>query len=149
MKKKNFKQNIKNNLDKILKGEIIITYVPSFRKHLIKSNKIEYKCECGINSWKGQSLILDLDHVDGNKNNNTKDNLRWLCPNCHSQTTTFRAKNISSYKKKSKSEVEILEEIKKGGNINQILKRLKLNNSGGNYYRIKNIIKKYNIFLDA
>ena len=59
----------------------------------IKSNKCE---ECGIDSWNGKSIECELDHIDGNSSNHVLSNLRILCPNCHSQTDTFRAKNIAS-----------------------------------------------------
>ena len=45
---------------------------------------------CGIKEWNGKSIILELDHIDGNTNNNSRENLRFLCPNCHSQTDTWR-----------------------------------------------------------
>lgn len=53
-------------------------------------------CEdCGIgNSWNSKKLNLHLDHIDGDKLNNRIDNLRILCPNCHSQTDTYAGKNI-------------------------------------------------------
>lgn len=45
---------------------------------------------CGISpEWNGKSLVLQVDHADGDFLNNTLDNLRLLCPNCHSQTETF------------------------------------------------------------
>lgn len=51
--------------------------------------------ECGIGrEWNGKALILEIDHTDGNRKNNKRSNLKYLCPNCHSQTPTFRAKNI-------------------------------------------------------
>jgi hypothetical protein len=43
--------------------------------------------------WNGKFLQLQLDHIDGNKQNNNLINLRLLCPNCHSQTETFASKN--------------------------------------------------------
>jgi len=57
----------------------------------------EYKCvECDNNGiHKGKPLSLQIDHVDGNNNNNVVENLRYLCPNCHSQTDTWGTKNIS------------------------------------------------------
>ena len=57
----------------------------------------EYKCsKCSISEWNGEKLVLQLDHIDGNTENNRKENIRWLCPNCHSQTSTFGAKNVSA-----------------------------------------------------
>jgi len=45
---------------------------------------------CGLSEeWEGKKLVLQLDHIDGNPNNNSIDNVRLLCPNCHSQTPTF------------------------------------------------------------
>lgn len=40
-------------------------------------------------SWNGKDLKLQIDHIDGNRKNNVLDNLRLLCPNCHSQTETW------------------------------------------------------------
>ena len=41
----------------------------------------------------GKSLTLELDHIDGNSDNNLPSNLRFLCPNCHTQTPTYKYKN--------------------------------------------------------
>ena len=48
---------------------------------------------CGITSWCDSPITLELDHIDGNALNNSPDNLRMLCPNCHSQTPTYKNKN--------------------------------------------------------
>ena len=51
------------------------------------------KCAaCETSEWCGKPLSLELDHIDGNSTNNIRENLRMLCPNCHSQTPTFRWK---------------------------------------------------------
>lgn len=56
----------------------------------------EYKCSCcGINEWQGKPLTLQIDHIDGNNKNNTIENFRYLCPNCHTQTSTWGVKNAS------------------------------------------------------
>ena len=52
------------------------------------------KCSvCGIDSWCGKSIVLELEHKDGNSDNNHHHNLCLICPNCHSQTSTYKAKN--------------------------------------------------------
>lgn len=49
---------------------------------------------CGLNEWRGLPITLELDHIDGDHKNNTRDNLTALCPNCHSLTPTWRGRNI-------------------------------------------------------
>ena len=48
---------------------------------------------CGIVEWNKQPIVLELEHTDGDSTNNTEDNLSLLCPNCHSQTNTYKGKN--------------------------------------------------------
>lgn len=57
--------------------------------------------ECGIGTeWNGKSLILQLDHIDGNSDNSLKINLRLLCPNCHTQTETWCHRNTKNTKRR-------------------------------------------------
>lgn len=64
------------------------------RRLVHKHNLLPYKCvKCGLEGlWQGEELNLQLDHIDGDPSNNQLQNLRFLCPNCHSQTETFGRK---------------------------------------------------------
>jgi 5-methylcytosine-specific restriction endonuclease McrA len=48
---------------------------------------------CGIKIWLGKHITLQMDHINGIRSDNRLENLRLICPNCHSQTDTFGAKN--------------------------------------------------------
>ena len=76
---------------------------PALKKYVIEKNG--EKCsECGQgNTWNNKSLVLQLDHIDGNSDNNFPSNLRLLCPNCHTQTENFGSKGQGSrYRKNTK-----------------------------------------------
>ena len=70
------------------------------------------KCfECGQTStWNNKPLVLQLDHIDGNSDNNLISNLRLLCPNCHTQTETFgNGGQGNRYKKNTKRNLYLRE----------------------------------------
>ena len=68
----------------------------SLRKRLIKEDLLKEICdECGIGPfWNNRRLVLQLDHINGNPEDNRIENLRLLCPNCHTQTDTFAGKRL-------------------------------------------------------
>lgn len=72
------------------------------KRKIIKEDLIDYKCcECKISSeWNGKELTLILDHINGIRNDNRLNNLRFLCPNCNSQTSTFAGRNIKEQNRK-------------------------------------------------
>jgi hypothetical protein len=64
----------------------------ALREYLTETR--DYKCSCcGITEWNNNPISLEIDHIDGNPYNDNPTNLRFICPNCHSQTSTYRAKN--------------------------------------------------------
>lgn len=64
------------------------------RRTILKEGLIPYKCEiCGVTEWNDKTLSLELDHINGINNDNRLENLRFLCPNCHSQTSTYGSRN--------------------------------------------------------
>lgn len=94
--------------------------------------------ECGIDEWQGKSLSLEIDHVDGVKKNNKRENLRGLCPNCHSQTDTFRGRNKNA--RKHVSDEVLIESLKNSKSIRQALINVGMAGKGANYKRVKKLM---------
>ena len=65
------------------------------RGYVERHNLICYQCvSCKCNgNWQGGVISLEIDHIDGDNSNNELSNLRYLCPNCHALTETYRGKN--------------------------------------------------------
>lgn len=65
-------------------------------------NKYNNKCvKCGwgeLNKYTG-NIPLEVEHIDGNYENNQEDNLILLCPNCHSLTSTYKGANVNNGRK--------------------------------------------------
>lgn len=86
--------NYRYTLDEILVKDTPYVNMSKLKERVLKANLLENKCyNCGINSWNGKPLTLQLDHINGDNRDNRIENLRLLCPNCHSQTETFCRKN--------------------------------------------------------
>lgn len=94
-----------------------------------------YKCsKCNLTNWLGEPITLELDHIDGDHKNNEPSNHRLLCPNCHSQTDTFRGRNKNTGIKKINDDV-LLDALLSTPNIKQALMKIGLTPKGGNYKR--------------
>jgi hypothetical protein len=81
-------------LEKILvKGSQYST--TKLKNRLVTELGWEEKClDCGNRgTWQKKKLVLQLDHINGDSRDNRIENLRFLCPNCHSQTETFSGKS--------------------------------------------------------
>lgn len=75
------------------------------KKRLLDAGRLENVCSgCGVGpEWNGQSLTLQLDHINGISNDHRYENLRILCPNCHSQTPTYSGRRHDNYGKGTRS----------------------------------------------
>jgi len=78
----------------------------SLKRRILKDKLLNYECvECGNSGeYNGKSLSLHLDHANGINNDNRLENLRFLCPNCHSQTETYSGKANKKQKIKVKKQ---------------------------------------------
>ena len=85
------------SVPKILKGKC---YTVGAVKRYLKETRGDF-CEiCKAPSVHNNlPLVLQLDHIDGNSDNNNLNNLRLLCPNCHTQTETFATRQKKSFKR--------------------------------------------------
>lgn len=90
-------KSYKNALKKV--NDILSGKFPNFQTYKLKQKLIKLgikqnKCEiCGCKDWQGKPLQMQLHHIDGNPKNHLLNNLQMLCPNCHSQTENFTARN--------------------------------------------------------
>ena len=93
-----FKFIYPKTLDEILikDSPVVKKSSTSIKRRLLKEGILKEEClECGItNLYNGKKLVLQLDHINGINDDYRIENLRILCPNCHSQTETFAGKNI-------------------------------------------------------
>jgi len=113
------------------------------RIHLHKL--IDYKCsECDIvDAWNNKPISLHLDHINGQNNDNRLENLRYLCPNCHSQTSTYCNKQNKGSKK---VEDDVLLDTLANNNYSIYRSLRKLGLSGAdNYNRVYKLLALHNI----
>ena len=88
----------------------------SIRPKLIKAGLLQNICsECGQKpEWNGKPLVLQLDHINGDSTDNRIQNLRILCPHCHSQTSTFAGRSLKKIdSKRSKRNKKVTDEWRK------------------------------------
>lgn len=88
----------KRDLDEILvKHSPYLASSSALKHRLMKAGLLSYECEiCGLSRWRGAELSLQLDHKNGDRYDNRLENLRLLCPNCHSQTATYGGRKLKT-----------------------------------------------------
>jgi Zn finger protein HypA/HybF involved in hydrogenase expression len=95
LKGKNHSWNPCRSLNEICSENSTYTSTSKLKKRLLEAGLLQNKCSLceQLPIWHGQSLVLVLDHVNGVSTDNRLENLRILCPHCHSQTSTFAGRN--------------------------------------------------------
>lgn len=94
-----YRSAVKYNITDIFAGNHPQYPTSHLSKRLVKEGYKNYICEsCGISTYNGKLISLELNHKDGNNSNHSLINLELICPNCHSQTDTYRSKNIKKKK---------------------------------------------------
>jgi hypothetical protein len=82
-------------LSEILVAGRVISSTEKLKERLVGEGILDWRCAvCCLETWRSKRLVLQLDHINGDRRDNRIGNLRFLCPNCHSQTDTFAGKNM-------------------------------------------------------
>ncbi len=111
------------------------------RRVLIAEGLLDYECaECKISEWGGREITLELDHTNGIRTDNRIENLRFLCPNCHSQTPTYKGRNIARPGTTMVSDNDLAAALQTTTSIPAALRAVGLTPKGGNYKRCYRIL---------
>lgn len=77
------------------------------KNRLLSEGVFQRKCySCDLTIWIDVPIPLELEHIDGNHDNNKLENLTLLCPNCHALTPTYRRRNKKYPALKLSSEID-------------------------------------------
>jgi protein-tyrosine-phosphatase len=136
-----YPNGIKKSFSEILVENSLYGNRRILKKRLFQEGLLKNICSiCGqIPEWNGKKLVLEIDHINGIRNDNRLENLRILCPHCHSQTNTFTGKTkVDALTKKYSKEFiqSLVDKYKK----QEICNILKISNE-----TTDKILKKYNI----
>ena len=144
--------------------KMVKTKVENHRKKILESNyndlsfdslrfRILYeqneKCNnCGLEKWLGEPITLELEHKDGNNQNNERSNLEILCPNCHALTDTWRGRNKFRKNKARVPDEKLFNALLSNEwNMRQALIEVGLSPKGGNYKRCHKLKREFDEHL--
>lgn len=139
--------SIRVDLKSLLKENTNTRKNKCFKYYLYEKNLKEEKCEeCGKPpEVRGKPLVLQLDHINGICTDNRLENLRILCPDCHSQTVTYCTGQNNKNKIRSRPLKEILKnDLKELKNPKKIIEKY-----GITFKTFRDWIKKYNLFYEC
>ena len=110
-----------------------------YKRKFIEKEQNNRCIKCGIYEWLGKPIVFELDQIDGDRNNNCRENLELLCPNCHSQTHTWRGRNKA---RNRVSDETLKHALSNAQNIRQALHSVGIAPKGGNYKRAKRLLEE-------
>lgn len=134
----------KSNTELLLADFTALTFERLRKRVILEQDK---KCNhCENSKWMGKDIIFELDHINGDNKDNTRENLEALCPNCHSMTDTWRGRNKKGNKFKGKkiSDLDLLNSLViHNWNMRQALLSVGLAAKGANYPRCHKLKRYY------
>lgn len=117
------------------------------KKYVIVNNLVPHTL-CAIcnggSTWMGKPLVLHMDHIDGNRYNSDLKNLRFLCPNCHTQQPTSNRRRPGAIRITLEAVQSVINEC---ASKREILLRLGKSEASANYTALMNLFKKHGLTI--